>query len=162
MKEKKRKKKKKKEKQSKSSYHIQFHIIAKPCALQSPPWPPSSGCKVYITILMCSIQCLCMFQHPTCVPLSCFRRRNVYSLCSKVNYPYPALCWVLWDGWWPLFCCSWYAREVVFRGQWTWCRLGGLFTASDNKGGRSTHVFYLYMLMCVVRKPAVPQWDRAG
>jgi hypothetical protein len=48
----------------------------------------------------------------------------------------------------------------MLRGQWT--RLDEFFTASENKGGRSTHVFYLYMLMCVVRKPAVPLWDRAG
>ena len=40
------------------------------------------------------------------------------------------------------------------RGQWS--QLDGLFTASNNSGSRSMHVLYLYMLMCVVRNPAVP------
>ena len=51
--------------------------------------------------------------------------------------PQILLCWALWDGWWQCICNSWCTREML-RGQLT--RLGGLFTASEKKGSRSTHV----------------------
>ena len=48
------------------------------------------------------------------------------------------------------------AQGVFFSMRGQRSQLGGLFTASNNSGSRSMHVLYLYMLMCVVRNPAVP------
>ena len=59
-----------------------------------------NGCRyllpnLYTTFLPYSIQCLCMFQHPIYIPLSCLRRHS-----NGAWWETPTSCWVLWDDWW--------------------------------------------------------------
>ena len=98
--------------------------------------------------------------HPTPY-LSCLCRHNVIVLLGgRVFVSNLMLSLVRWLNLKVVFFCSCCAGEKLSSlGQLS---LEGFFTASENKGSRSTHVFYLYMLMCVVRTPALflmgPRW----
>jgi hypothetical protein len=112
---------------------------------------------------------VCTFRHPTYIPLSCIRRHNVIVRpCQWMLFPYILLldsssnCWSslasceMACGSVTLFFC---AREMpTWRGQLT--SLRGVFTPSDNRGSRSTHMHILsvpaHALTCVVRTLAVP------
>ena len=115
------------------------------------PSSPSTFCPF-------SIQSQCMSRLPTYMPHSCLRTHSVIVRPGggpRVSYLRSAL----WDGCGECVCCSSCAREML-GGQFA-C-LVGLFTASEDLGSRSTHVFSCTCSCDVVRKPAVPLRDRAG